>query len=231
MRMQREVDVAEEAVGRWKQTSQQSQDVGADWSEGVCERTVTSEDLLCFKDSEGGRLQPEMHPRLLPLIGWQISVYKGEGARNQTLGEQTAQSSCFSPGWNLLFSLSAYPFSCPHVCLFVFPFCWRIAALFLKHAELSVWKKRGLTPLDVPSLSWIRCCPQLSRCCRTAAPRLSWSDCRLSKSPRLVAAAEKVEETKTSLLMEVSAVRRSKLKTPKSGNRRLLHVSALFYKL
>ncbi len=52
----------------------------------------------------------------------------------------------------------------------------------------SMVMKWGLLSLDVMSLSRIRCCPQLSRCCRIAAPRSSWSDCRLSKSPRLAAA-------------------------------------------
>lgn len=52
--------------------------------------------------------------------------------------------------------------------------------------EVMKW---GLLSLDVMSLSRIRCCPRLSRCCRIAAPRSSWSDCRLSKSPRLAVAA------------------------------------------
>lgn len=48
-------------------------------------------------------------------------------------------------------------------------------------------KKQELLFVDV-SLSRIRCCPPLSRCCRTAAPRSSWSVCKLSKSPKLAAA-------------------------------------------
>lgn len=72
-------------------------------------------------------------------------------------------------------------------------------------ADLSVMKW-GLLSLDVMLLSRIRCCPRLSRCFRIAALRLSWSDCRLSKSPRLAAAAAvvlMVVETLTAPLMEV----------------------------
>ena len=118
-------------------------------------------------------------------------------------------------------------YMCSTVAVVFLVFChllWEIMAVFsrccLPMCSHPSWPVRGekevmkwgLLSLDVMSLSRIRCCPRLSRCCRIAAPRSSWSDCRLSKSPRLAAAAAAevlavmVAATWTELHVEVSVL-------------------------